>query len=138
MSPNFFTPDEVNRLLSTLEPLMRRLQAKRQELRRRDRALEEFRTRASRDGGVMPGSEESQAKGEAARLLTEIREEVQEIESWGCVVKDLEKGLVDFPARRGAEQVYLCWCVGEQEVRYWHGLQEGFAGRKPLTEDPLD
>jgi len=138
MSPNLFTPDEANRLLPTLEPLMRRLQAKRQELRQRERGLEEFRTRASRDGGVMPGSDVSETRGEAARLLTEIREEVQEIESWGCVVKDLERGLVDFLARRGREQVYLCWHLGETEIRYWHGLQEGFAGRKPLQEDPLE
>jgi hypothetical protein len=45
---------------------------------------------------------------------------------------------VDFPARRKGEQVFLCWRLGEEEIRYWHGLQEGFAGRKPLQEDPLD
>jgi hypothetical protein len=45
---------------------------------------------------------------------------------------------VDFLARRGQEQVYLCWRLGEPEIRHWHGLQEGFAGRKPLGDDPVD
>lgn len=138
MTPKLFTADEANRLLPTLEPLMRRLQAKRQQFRERQLALEEFRTRASRDGGVVPGTEVADAKTEGARLLAEIQEGVQQIESWGCVVKDLDRGLVDFLTRRGREQVFLCWRLGEAEIRYWHGLQEGFAGRKPLQEDPLE
>ena len=48
------------------------------------------------------------------------------------LVKDLDRGLVDFPALRDGEEVLLCWQVGEGEVAYWHGLEEGFAGRKPL------
>jgi hypothetical protein len=138
VTPKLFTADEANRLLPTLEPLMRRLQAKRQQFRERRLALEEFRTRASRDGGVVPGTEVADAKTEGARLLAEIQEGVQQIESWGCVVKDLDRGLVDFLTRRGQEQVFLCWRLGEAEIRYWHGLQEGFAGRKPLQEDPLE
>ena len=138
MAPKLFTLAEANSLLPTLEPLMRRLQAKRQELREHQQTLEEFRARAIRDGGVLPGSEIAQAKGESARLLAENQEGIQQIESRGCVVKDLDHGLVDFLARRGREQVFLCWRLGESEVLFWHGLQEGFAGWKPLKEDPLD
>jgi hypothetical protein len=138
VAPKLFTLAEANSLLPTLEPLMRRLQAKRQELREHQQTLEEFRARAIRDGGVLPGSEIAQAKGESARLLAEIQEGIQQIESRGCVVKDLDHGLVDFLARRGRQQVFLCWRLGENEIRYWHGLQEGFAGRKPLKEDLLD
>ena len=54
------------------------------------------------------------------------------------VVKDLDQGLVDFLARRGREQVFLCWRLGEPEIRYWHRLQDGFANRKPLQEDPVE
>ena len=116
---------------------MRDLQAKGQQLRKRQQDLEEFRARASRDGGVVPGTDIAAAKTEGARLVVEIQEGVKQIESWGCVVKDLDRGLVDFLARRGPEQVFLCWRLGEEEIRFWHGLQEGFAGRKPLREDPL-
>jgi len=98
VTPKLFTLAEANGLLPTLEPLMRRLQAKREELREHQQRLEEFRARAIRDGGVLPGSELAQAKGESVRLLAEIQEGIQ----------------------------------------FWHGLQEGFAGRKPLSEDPLD
>lgn len=138
MSPKLFTLDEANGLLPALEPLLRRLLARRRELRRHQEALQAFQARASRDGGILPGSDVSRAGGEGARLLAEIQEGVRQIESRGCVVKDLDQGLVDFPARRGREQVFLCWRLGEPEIRYWHGLQEGFAGRKPLQEDPLE
>ena len=52
----------------------------------------------------------------------------------GTVVKDLETGLVDFPSLRGGEEVYLCWKLGEARIGYWHGIEEGFAGRKPLDD----
>jgi hypothetical protein len=137
VAPTFFTADEANRLLPALEPVMRGLQAKRQLLRERQHALEAFRARASRNGGVVPGTDVAEAQREGARLLAEIQEGVRQIESWGGVVKDLDRGLVDFLARRGQEQVFLCWRLGETEIRFWHGLHEGFAGRKPLREDPL-
>lgn len=138
MTLTFFTPDEADRLLPRLEPLMRSLQAKRQQHRECQQVLEDFRARASRAGGVVLEGRVADAKAESARLLAAIHEGVQQIESWGCVVKDVDQGLVDFPARRGQEQVFLCWRLGEAQIRYWHSFQEGFAGRKPLTEDPLD
>jgi hypothetical protein len=57
---------------------------------------------------------------------------VLELSELGAQVKDLDRGLLDFPARRGDEDVLLCWHVGEDEIGYWHGVDEGFAGRKPL------
>lgn len=57
---------------------------------------------------------------------------MDEIQALGVLVKDLDTGLVDFPALRGGEEVLLCWQLGEDEIRYWHGLEEGFAGRKEL------
>jgi len=60
---------------------------------------------------------------------------VKELQALGVLVKDLDRGLVDFPALRGDEEVLLCWQVGEDEIAYWHGVEEGYAGRKPL---PLD
>ena len=54
------------------------------------------------------------------------------IHELGAVVKDLDDGLVDFPARVEGEEAFLCWRLGEEEIGYWHGLDEGFAGRKPL------
>jgi hypothetical protein len=60
---------------------------------------------------------------------------VRQLEHLGVLVKDLDRGLVDFPALREGEEVLLCWEVGEDEVAFWHGIEEGFAGRKPLPFD---
>ncbi|MGE5850222.1 MAG: DUF2203 domain-containing protein [Candidatus Methylomirabilota bacterium] len=138
MPPKHFTLEEANNLLPRLEPVMRRLIARRQELREHQERLAEFRALASRSGGALPGSRHARAKEESTRLLEEINDGVREIEALGCVIKDLDLGLVDFPASRGRVQVYLCWRLGEPEIRHWHGLQEGFAGRKPLGDDPVD
>ena len=138
VAPKIFTVEEANRLLPSLEPLLRRLQAKHQQLRDREQALEGFRARASRDGGGVPGADIASARAEIVRLLAEIQAKVKDIEDWGCVVKDLDRGLVDFPSRRGSDRVYLCWYLGETAINYWHGLQEGFAGRKPLRDAPSD
>ena len=77
------------------------------------------------------------------RKLQELQERLDEevagiascvarIHEAGALVKDLDQGLVDFPARREGEDVLLCWRLGEDEIGYWHGLEEGFSGRKPL------
>jgi len=71
----------------------------------------------------------------AEALGAQIAEGTRRIEALGCVVKDLDRGLVDFPSRREDQTVFLCWRLGETSIRYWHGLKEGFAGRKPLEQD---
>jgi len=135
MHPKLFTLEEANRLVPSLEALVRRLVGQRQTLREHEQVIEEFRAAAGKSGGGMPGGRFGQARAEAERLGAEIAEGIRQIESWGCVVKDLDQGLVDFPSRRGDATVLLCWRLGEPSIRYWHGLREGFAGRKPLGED---
>ena len=60
---------------------------------------------------------------------------MEQIEESGCVVKDLDIGLIDFPAMLGEQQVFLCWKLGEPRIEYWHGVHEGFAGRKPIDDE---
>jgi hypothetical protein len=68
---------------------------------------------------------------------TQLREAVEEIESLGCLVKDLDIGLVDFPSRVAGRDVYLCWKLGEPHIQFWHYVEEGFAGRKPLDKETI-
>jgi hypothetical protein len=68
---------------------------------------------------------------DAARL----REVLENIQETGCVVKDLDIGLLDFPCLYRGREVYLCWKLGETGIEYWHGVEEGFAGRKPIDRD---
>lgn len=138
MPPKLFSVDEANSLLPKLEPLVRRLMEQGERLQEHQVVVREFRAKAGGNGGTFLGGRFAQAKQEIERLAAELQEGIHEIESWGCVVKDLDQGLVDFPARLRQQQVYLCWRLGEPRIAFWHGLEEGFAGRKPLEDEPMD
>ena len=74
-------------------------------------------------------------RDESGQRLKELMEQIQET---GCLIKDLDIGLVDFPTLFRGEEVYLCWKLGESGISFWHGVREGFAGRKPINQDFLD
>jgi len=84
------------------------------------------------NGGGYAASDLNAAQAELERLNEEAATTVDELEELGVVVKDLDLGLLDFPALREGEEVELCWRVGEDSVEYWHRIGEGFAGRKPI------
>jgi hypothetical protein len=69
--------------------------------------------------------------------VTLLRETLESIQDMGCVIKDLDAGLVDFPTMYRGREVYLCWKLGEAEIGWWHGTDEGFAGRKPIDAEFL-
>lgn len=64
--------------------------------------------------------------------ITKFYQSVEDLEKTGVVVKSIEQGLLDFPSKRFDEEVWLCWKYGEKEIKFWHGKDEGFMGRKPL------
>ena len=93
-------------------------------------------SRIAGNGGDFDPREPRELQEELERETDAAAEALVRLDRIGVIVKDADRGLVDFPAlREGGEEVLLCWQVGEDEVAYWHGLEEGFAGRKPL---PLD
>jgi hypothetical protein len=77
-------------------------------------------------GGGWPGRP-------AARATLELQRAIAELQAADIVVRDVGRGLVDFPALRDGEEVYLCWLVSEPEIEHWHELDAGFAGRRPLA-----
>jgi hypothetical protein len=96
---------------------------------------EELEGRIRGNGGGIPPATLAEAAGEVdseARVLARI---IDEIAEHGAEVKDIDEGLIDFPALRHGETVLLCWQLGEDEIRYWHPVEDGFGGRRPL---PLD
>ena len=121
--PRLFTVEEANEALETLRPIAERMVEHRRAL---------ARTQIAGNGGDLSPGEVRDAMEEVAREVDGIADCVRQIDEAGVQVKDLDEGLLDFPARRGHEDVLLCWKVGEPEVAFWHGLEEGFAGRKPL------
>jgi len=71
---------------------------------------------------------------EMTSAMEKLESEVKKLEELGCVLRDMSIGLVDFPAVRLGERVWLCWKLGEEHVTFWHTRHEGFAGRKPVVE----
>lgn len=84
------------------------------------------------NGAGYAASDLGVAQAELSTLAAEAAAAVEELESLGVVVKDLDAGLLDFPALRQGEEVELCWRVGEEAVAFWHPLEAGFRGRKPI------
>jgi len=76
------------------------------------------------------------AQRDVERHAGEAAEAVARLAEIGCVLRDLDLGLIDFPARAGDTDVFLCWRLGEETVRFWHPTTEGYAGRRPLSELP--
>ena len=102
-----------------------------------DEQLGGLAERIQRSGGMqVPYERIAKLRIERNRLQETVETALDRIQSTGCVVKDLDIGLLDFPARIDNEDVYLCWKLGEDRIRFYHRQDEGFAGRKPL--DPRD
>ena len=132
MTVTTFTPDEANALLDELRPLVERMVEAKRFLDEAQGRSDEAARRISGNGGGMPPAELGELHEEVERQATELATAVDEIHELGVIVKDFDSGLVDFPSIRDGEEVLLCWRLGEDEVGFWHGLEDGFAGRRPL------
>jgi hypothetical protein len=127
-----FTPEQANAALAELRPVVERMVEHRRKLTAAQVRQTELITQIAGNGGDLQPSDLREAAAAIEREATALTECVETINEAGVQIKSLEEGLLDFPARRGDEDVLLCWKLGEDEISYWHGLDEGFAGRKPL------
>jgi hypothetical protein len=132
LSERVFTIEEANAALEEVRPLAEEMVKRRQTLAAAVAVLEQARLRIAGNGGGLSPQDLAAAQEEANREALAVARCVERIIELGAQVKDLDQGLVDFPSRRGGEEILLCWHVGEDEIGYWHGTDEGFAGRKPL------
>jgi hypothetical protein len=136
VSQRLFTPAEVNALIPKLTEFLEEAMALHERGRALQEALSEERARIRAAGGVMANQHDWKARAERLDgYAIEIKQVLQRIGELGGVTKDLEMGLVDFPAlvrQAGPQPVNLCWKHGEDAVRFWHGFDEGYAQRKPL------
>jgi hypothetical protein len=119
-----FTAEEANRLLPRVDPLLRRLREARDRLT--DSELHEALS------GVAPGNGGGQPGREVGEAFLEVRALLAELAELGIVLRDIDRGLIDFPAIIDGNEAYLCWHLDEDEVRYWHDLESGYGGRQPL------
>jgi hypothetical protein len=129
-----FSEEEANEALDVVAPLVERLVAARGRFVADGQRLAELRRKVAGNGGGLDPARVQEAQDAVEEVANEIGLLVADLEEAGVQVKDLDRGLVDFPARhpQSGDLVLLCWHLGEDRVAFWHGLDEGFAGRKPL------
>jgi len=127
-----FTPEEANALLPQVRPLVEEMVARRRALLAAQAREEQLGARIAGNGGGLDPAEPARAAAAAEEELHALAAVVDELNELGVQVKDLDTGLVDFPWLREGEEVLLCWRLGEDEIRWWHHVEDGFAGRRPL------
>ena len=127
-----FTLEEANAALTELRPIVERMVQHRRNLTAAQVRQAELVTRIAGNGGDMVPSDLHDLAATIQREADAISDCAEQIDQAGAQVKSLEEGLLDFPAKRGKEDVLLCWKLGEDEIRFWHGTDEGFSARKPV------
>ena len=135
MAERYFTPSEANELLAEVRPLAESLVEHRDGMRLAAERRARLTARIAGNGGDLDPQEPGELDEQFERESQAVARAVEGLQRLGLLVKDLDRGLVDFPALHNGEEVLLCWQVGEDEVAHWHGVDEGFAGRKPLPFD---
>ncbi|MFL5945481.1 MAG: DUF2203 domain-containing protein [Gaiellaceae bacterium] len=127
-----FTLEEANAAVDELRPVVQDMVEHGQRLAHAQARQRELVTRIAGNGGDMQPSDLGEIAGTIQDEADAIAACAEQIDAAGVQIKSLEEGLLDFPSRRDGELVLLCWKLGEREIEYWHGIDEGFAGRKPL------
>jgi hypothetical protein len=135
--PRLFKLTEAERARQELEPFLLEAMDCRKKLAGLETDLSAVSARIMMMGGVIvPYEKLATLRLEHTQLAETMRSALNKILETGCLIKDLEVGLLDFPSRINNEEVYLCWRIGEDRIRFYHRHDEGFACRKPL--DPRD
>lgn len=130
-----FTLEEATTLLPVLQALLKRAMEGKKLIQDVEKELQDLKHRILLSGGLrvdIPALAHRRAEHDKA--VQGIKDALAEIEAIGVQVKDLDIGLLDFPCVVDDEIVLLCWKYGEEKIQYWHGLEEGFKGRKPIDQ----
>jgi hypothetical protein len=130
--PRFFTVEEANDLVAELEIEFGRVARVRSELAPVVEVLGETAVEAILEEGADAPPGRERETDQLRKLAAEITLAVERVNALGVLVKDLDVGLVDFYSMQDGEPVFLCWQYGEPAVSHWHGVEEGFAGRRPI------
>jgi len=127
MNAKYYTLGEARSVLPKVKAYMDLIQAARREIvRLRPEALPALEEAARNGGG--------KAAGELLACGTQLEQGVKGIQALGIAIKDIDRGLVDFLGRRNGREIYLCWHYGEEDIAFWHELNAGVAGRRPIDE----
>jgi hypothetical protein len=134
-----FTLQQAESLLPELEAEVRRAIALKSEYAEAASEMEAISRRITLSGGAVVNREQLvRLKSRRDTSAAQLKEAIEAIQQFGCLVKDLDIGLLDFPTLFRGQEVYLCWRLGEPAIQFWHGVEEGFRGRKKIDRDFLD
>jgi hypothetical protein len=135
MSSRTFTLDEAQDLVPVLESLLRTSIEGKKLMESVDAEFQEIAHRVFLSGGMSLNVVHlARRKAEREKAIQRVKDAMSEIDAMGVQVKDLDIGLLDFPCEVDGEIVLLCWKLGEHSITHWHGVSEGFGGRKPVDE----
>ena len=130
-----FTPHEAQTLLPVLRALLTRAIEGKQTIEQWDKESQDLNHRILLSGGLFVDvAKVARKRAERDKAVQGTKDALAEIEAIGVQVKDLDIGLLDFPCVVDDQTVLLCWKLGEEKIEYWHGLEEGFRGRKRIDE----
>jgi len=127
MEKRFFTVEEARQLLPSLKELMGQVMVISHRLEEYRDLVQELADSASSNTGGPEGTAYLDIVISLQSCLTQLQET-------GCVLRSLQDGLIDFPHLKQGREIYLCWKYGEEDIRFWHEVDEGFAGRTPLLD----
>lgn len=124
---NFYNPEQANDILPEIKKRLIKIINKRNEIVMIQNELNSIIS------DNRPFEIFFEKKNELNRIISSLYKEIEEMEELGVLIKSLDEGLVDFASKRFDEEVWLCWKVEEEKIKFWHGKNEGFIGRKPLS-----
>ncbi len=127
MEKRFFTVEEARQLLPSLKELMGQVMVISHRLEEYREVVQQLANSASSDTG---GPEGTAYLG----IVISLQSCLTQLQETGCVLRSLQDGLIDFPHLKEGREIYLCWKYGEEDIQFWHEVDEGFAGRTPLLE----
>ena len=133
--PKTFTVAEANALLPTIIPLIEQLQGLQRSIAQTTQQLNEAEAKATAGNGHSIQSLKAEIRDlteHQLQLAEAFHSALAQLEDLGAMLKDLTTGLIDFYGLHDGEQIFLCWKLGEDRIRFWHTLEAGYAGRQPL------
>ena len=135
--PKLFSLSEAEHARRQVEPLLIDAMEGRRQMGDLEESLSAIANRIQIMGGItIDYDAAARMRADLNRIVAKVKDALDQIQATGCIVKDLDSGLVDFPSLIKDEEVYLCWRLGEDRIRFYHRQDEGFSGRKPI--DPED
>jgi hypothetical protein len=133
MPDRMFSLEEAEQMLPQLDGLLRAAIDSRKKIAATEEEYKDLLRSVSLAGGrVIDVPYWMARKQESEACSSQLRDVAEQIQESGCIIKDLEIGLIDFPSEMDGREVYLCWKLGEPSITFWHNTDEGFAGRKPI------